>query len=164
MPDSIPGVHKTILQGAGISGNSRSIQSTRCESQMQVERSMEPVWRLWRNLRKGSSRFYRKWCVVTLLFLLFPLVCHCHLSGAHKTLLQVRDEIQAAEGSEMGDTSLYHLAAAKGLLAAAEKQYEDADFTAALKFARRAQDQVERARRLQAFHEQADSLKTRGDP
>jgi hypothetical protein len=42
---------------------------------------------------------------------------------------------------------------ANGLLDAAEKQYEDADFTSATELTRQAADQLDRSRKLRAFHE-----------
>ncbi len=64
----------------------------------------------------------------------------------------------------MGEASLYHLEAARSLLRSAEKQYEDADFGACEKFARRALEQIERARKLEAFHDRAKGLKNGGAP
>ena len=118
-----------------------------------------------RNLRIRSKKMVRmRRVVLAPLLLLIPLLCSCHAWNTHKTLIQVRDEIQATDGPEMEKSVLYHLTAAKGLLADAEKQYEDADFPAALKFARRAREQLDRARKLQDFHKHAGSLKTGGDP
>jgi len=93
-------------------------------------------------------------------FLLLPLalallLCQCQLRNAHTMIGQTRDEVYRMEGVELDEASRYHVAIAKGLLAVAEKQYEDADFAAAAKFATRAHEQVERALQLQKLHEAA---------
>ena len=90
------------------------------------------------------------------------LTCQCHLLGAQRTISQVRDEVFRLEAVTMPEAARYHLDTARGLLAAAEKQYEDADFGAALKFAQRAHEQVERTVDLKAFQEAADNQLNRG--
>jgi len=100
-----------------------------------------------------------------LSFLSFlSLLCHCHLWSAHKTLANVRYELDQAKEISMEEAALYHLAVAESLLDAAEKQYEDADFTSADRLARQARAQVLRARNLHDFHQSTESLSTGNSP
>lgn len=64
----------------------------------------------------------------------------------------------------MDAAALYHLEAARSLLGVAEKQYEDADFGACNKFARRALEQIDRAKKIQAFHDSAQRQESGGAP
>lgn len=96
-----------------------------------------------------------------LIFLAFPFflfvlpghLCGCHAWKAYKSMKDVREEVASEASLERQPPSLYHLEVAEGLLNAAEKQYEDADFSSATDFAGRAADHLERSRQLRAFHE-----------
>ena len=90
--------------------------------------------------------------LVLFLLLCTPFLCQCHVWKAHKTMKEVRLEIQEEQRLDMDESAAYHLDAAQGLLDAAEKQYEDADFTSATSLAQQAAEQVDRSRKLRAFH------------
>jgi len=77
----------------------------------------------------------------------------CHVWKAYKSMKDVRHDIAGELGQDMYPSSLYHLEAAKGLLDAAEKQYEDADFPSATEFARQAAAHLDRSRKLRDFRE-----------
>jgi hypothetical protein len=90
--------------------------------------------------------------LLLVLFLCTPFLCQCHVWKAHKTMKEVRLEVEEEQKLEMDETAAYHLDAALGLLDAAEKQYEDADFTSATELAIQAEEQLDRSRKLRAFH------------
>jgi len=105
-----------------------------------------------------STRLPARWQGLRLAFLtafLGLLVCHCHLMSAQGLISQVRQDVVRLEGARLEEPARYHLAVAGGLLVAAEKQYEEADFASASRFAQRAQEQVRRALDLQAFLQEA---------
>ena len=106
-------------------------------------------------MTQGASTPSRLRLVVTtsILVLCSLSLCQCYVYNAHKTIKEVRQEIDKDEGVPMDAAAKYHMDAAKGLLVAAEKQYEDADFTEATSLARQAQDQVDRSRKLRSFHD-----------
>jgi hypothetical protein len=97
------------------------------------------------------------------LFLCMLFLCHCHVWKAYKSLGDVRKDVEAQPRAEMEESSLYHLDAARGLLDAAEKQYEDADFTAASDLTAQAADQLDRSRKLRAFHKLVDEEGSGGE-
>lgn len=72
------------------------------------------------------------------------LLAGCHVLSARRTLGQARLELAKAEHSDLADESLYHRAMAKELIEAAEKQYEDADFSEATRFAEEALEHLSR--------------------
>jgi len=105
----------------------------------------------------------KRWTLTILIILMStPFLCQCYVYKAHKTLKQVRIEIREEYKTWMDSDAQYHLDAAKGLLEAAEKQYEDADFTEATALALQAQNHVDRARKLQQFHELLGTPKVGG--
>jgi len=85
------------------------------------------------------------------LLLSAPLLCQCHVWKAHKSMEEVRLEIQEDRLLEMDEVAAYHLDVAQGLLVTAEKQYEDADFTAATALSEQAAEQLDRSRKIRAF-------------
>jgi hypothetical protein len=97
------------------------------------------------------------------LFLCMLFLCHCHVWKAYKSLGDVRKDVEQQPRAEMEESALYHLDAASGLLNAAEKQYEDADFTSASELASQAADQLDRARKIQAFHKLVDDEGSGGE-
>ena len=109
--------------------------------------------------------------VLFLLVLVFPcvcLLCGCHVWKAYKGMKDVRQDIAGELGEDIAPYSRYHLEVAEGLLEAAEKQYEDADFPSATEFARQAADHLDRSRQLRAFREQVireiEEIAETGDP
>ncbi len=72
------------------------------------------------------------------------LLAGCHVLSARRTLGQARQELARAEQIDLAGESLYHRAMAKELMEAAEKQYEDADFSEATRFAREALEHLSR--------------------
>jgi hypothetical protein len=110
--------------------------------------------------RRGSRQIAGLLVLPLGLALLFS---GCYVWNAHTRIDQVRDEIFRVQGLQMDPDARYHVEAAKGLLAAAEKQYEEADFTSATRFAQGAHEQLERAVGLQAFHQTAELPESRGD-
>lgn len=72
------------------------------------------------------------------------LLSGCHILSAQRTLSQARQELARAEQIELTEENLYHRAMARGLIEAAEKQYEDADFSETVRFAREALEHLSR--------------------
>ncbi len=119
-------------------------------------------WKPWHRI-EATGRATR----ILIPFLLAGaclFLCHCHLWSAHKTLANVRYELDQTKEISMEEAALYHLAVAENLLNAAEEQYEDADFTSAARFARQARGQILRARSLHDFHQHSESLQTGNSP
>jgi hypothetical protein len=110
--------------------------------------------------RRARRRTPVCFVLTTALALLFS---GCYVKNAYTMIGQARDEIFRVEGLQMDPDAQYHVEAAKGLLAAAEKQYEEADFTSAYRFAQGAHEQVDRALGLQSLHQTAASSESRGD-
>ena len=107
--------------------------------------------------------FVRRIPVALLVGYLPVLLCGCHVWKAHVALKDLRQEIQLTERQEMEEQARYHLSVARGLLEAAEKQYEEADFGSAARFSRQGLEQLERARGLSASAREAESaLKGKG--
>ena len=105
------------------------------------------------SFKKPADNPGHPWCKLLPLLLLCTLfLCQCYVWKAHKSLQEVRQEIKADEQVPMEEYAQYHLGTAKNLLIAAEKQYEDADFTEAIDLTEQAQDQLDRSRRLREFH------------
>lgn len=117
----------------------------------------------FRELRSRVPRTFRR-----LLFLLTVpcclLLCQCHVWRAHKSLSAVQSMALEVQEEEMEGTALYHLTTGKELVEAAEKQYEDADFTAARRFADEARRQMLRAERLGELNRRATSSTAGGTP
>jgi len=63
-------------------------------------------------------------------------------------LRDLRKRIEQAEQKELRGSANYHLTLAKELFQAAEKQYEEADFSASNKFIKQAGEQLKRANEL----------------
>ena len=97
------------------------------------------------------------------LFLCLPFLCQCYIWNAHKDIKDLRQEIEAVQTDRMEASSLYHLEVAKGLLDAAEKQYEDADFFAVSELTSQAADQLDRSRKLRAYQELVEKEGAGGD-
>lgn len=66
------------------------------------------------------------------------LLSGCHVWSAHRVLGQAREELARAEQMDLAGESLYHRVVAQELIQAAQKQYEDADFPEADRFAQEA--------------------------
>ncbi|MEW6440423.1 MAG: hypothetical protein AB1640_05745 [bacterium] len=114
--------------------------------------------------RKHLGRFRGRILLLPLVALLFLFLCQCQVRKAHQRLSEARQEIDADSGQQMEGAALYHLTIARELLAAAEKQYEDADFQAARRFADEAARQVFRAERLYQMERQGAGSATGGAP
>lgn len=79
---------------------------------------------------------------LTLLCVL--LLAGCHILSAQRTLRQAQQELARAEQMDLDEESLYHRAMARELIEAAEKQYEDADFSETSRFAQEALQHLSR--------------------
>ncbi len=99
-----------------------------------------------------------KFRLIVLFFLLSIFICQCNPWNIRKDLIDFRHRIQQAEKLDMKEAALYHLTIAKNLLEAAEKQYEEADFTAANKFIKQADKQYQKARKLYMLYHQPDTI------
>jgi hypothetical protein len=69
----------------------------------------------------------------------------CDLIHARNALKEVHMTIQMTETLQVVEEGVYHINAAKGLIEAAEKEYEEADFAQAEKLALEAKKQIELA-------------------
>lgn len=115
--------------------------------------------------RKCEPRKSRRRILVPLLAVLSCLcLCQCHVCRAHKSLSEVRQGVLDVQQEEMEGTALYHLRAGQELLQAADKQYEDADFKAARRFAEESRRQILRAERLGQLNRQENSSTAEGKP
>ena len=85
---------------------------------------------------------------IALFLLVGLLLCGCEIWSLERGIKQMGRGIEEAEGLGMEEAALYHLDVARGLLQAAEAQYEQADFPAAEQFLDQSEQQLARARRL----------------
>lgn len=92
---------------------------------------------------------------IALFFLLGLLLCGCEIWSLERGIKQVGRGIEEAEGLGMEEAALYHLKVARGLLEAAEAQYEQADFPSAMQFLDQCEQQLARAQRLQTMSRSA---------
>jgi len=106
---------------------------------------------------KPTAGQRRKWPALFILFLLGIFLCGCHVWRIQKGIKEVRHEIQGADALGMEEAALYHLDVARSLLAAAEEQYEQADFRAAAHFLFQSERQLEKAQKLHALNASTQS-------
>lgn len=99
-------------------------------------------------LEKPDRGCTRRAVPIALFLLLGLLLCGCGIWSLERGIKQMGRGIEEAEGLGMEEAALYHLDMAKGLLQAAEAQYEQADFPAAKQFLDQSEQQLARARRL----------------
>jgi hypothetical protein len=104
---------------------------------------------------KEQDKISRTRKTLLVLVLLGTLCAGCEVWNIEKGLKQVGYEIVEAESLGMEEAALYHLNVARSLLAAARKQYEEADFAAARQFLDQSQEQLQRAQGLHALRRTA---------
>ncbi len=88
------------------------------------------------------------WLSLIMIALLCVIVCGCGLQGARMALNRAETEIDHANAVQLSEQGRYHLNAAKNLLEAARREYEEADFYQTETFARQALEQAELARAI----------------
>jgi hypothetical protein len=93
-------------------------------------------------------RSYHFDAILMILLVNMGCLCSCYILAAHDSLNEVKMAIQDAEKTPALEEGQYHLAAAKRLLEAAEKEYEEADFVEARKLALEARRQVDLAKEI----------------
>ena len=76
------------------------------------------------------------------------LFSQCYYWTVPRGISNLRSRIEQAERKEFSATAKYHLTLARELFQAAEKQYEDADFTSANQYIKQAKEQLNRANEL----------------
>ena len=107
---------------------------------------------------------HRRPIFLLVLLLLALLFCGCEVWSLQKGLKQVGLRIHEADGIGMEEAALYHLNVARGLLEAAEEQYEMADFNAAAQFLAQSERHLERAGRLHDLRRSAPGDPAGGHP
>jgi len=88
--------------------------------------------------RPSETKSRPKGFVLVLALCCALFLSGCHVLSAHRVLGQAREELERAEQMDLAGESLYHRVVAQELIQAAEKQYEDADFPEAARFAQEA--------------------------
>jgi hypothetical protein len=99
----------------------------------------------------------RRCLLVLFLVLTCALLGACELWNLERGLRQIDRGIEQAQALDMQEAALYHLNLARTLLAAAEEQYEQADFPSAEQFLDQSELHLQRARRLHALSGRAPS-------
>ncbi len=101
-----------------------------------------------------------------LLLLLLAPACGSPVWVAHEGLKELHAEIDRSRAEGMKEKALYHLDVAATLLEAAEEQYEEADFPAAIAYIDLAREHLYRARKIQALEGQVppEAATTGGRP
>ena len=96
---------------------------------------------------KKNRFFHKQKAVKTLLLALFfsLMFTQCYYWSVPRGLKDLRLRIAQTERKELQGTARYHLTLAKELLQAAERQYDEADFTASSRFIKQAAKQLNRA-------------------
>lgn len=114
--------------------------------------------------QRARSRGVSRKLLVPLVVLCCLPLCQCYVWRTHKSLSAAQQTALEVREEDMQGTALYHLTTGKELLEAAEKQYEDADFKAARRFADEARKQILRAKKIDQLNRQATSSTDGGPP